>query len=54
MASRGINKAIIIGSLGQDPEVRYMSNGEAVASLSVATSESWKKPFLMGRGVDYD
>ncbi|NUF49901.1 single-stranded DNA-binding protein [Gilliamella sp. ESL0250] len=42
MANRGINKVILVGNLGQDPEVRYMSNGNAVANLSVATSESWK------------
>lgn len=39
---RGVNKVILIGNLGQDPEVRYMPNGNAVASISVATSESWK------------
>ena len=38
----GVNKAIIIGRLGQDPEVRYMPNGNAVANFTVATSESWK------------
>lgn len=42
MASRGINKVIIIGNLGKDPEVRYMPNGNAVANFTVATSESWK------------
>ncbi|WP_016956923.1 single-stranded DNA-binding protein [Catenovulum agarivorans] len=42
MASRGINKVILIGNLGQDPEVRYMPNGNAVANLTIATSESWK------------
>lgn len=40
--ARGVNKVIVIGNLGSDPEVRYMTNGKAVASLSVATSESWK------------
>ncbi len=40
--ARGINKAIIVGTLGQDPEVRYTSSGSAVANLSVATNESWK------------
>ena len=40
--SRGINKAIIVGNLGQDPEVRFMPNGEAVANFTVATSETWK------------
>jgi single-strand DNA-binding protein len=42
MASRGVNKVIIVGNLGQDPEVRYMPNGNAVANITVATSESWK------------
>lgn len=42
MASRGVNKVIIIGNLGQDPEVRYMPSGGAVTNLSIATSESWK------------
>ncbi len=42
MASRGINKVIIVGNLGQDPEVKYMPNGNAVTNISVATSESWK------------
>lgn len=39
--ARGINKVILIGNLGTDPEVRYMPNGEAVANLTLATSESW-------------
>ncbi|MBY6019139.1 single-stranded DNA-binding protein [Ferrimonas balearica] len=38
----GINKVILVGNLGQDPEVRYMPNGNAVANITVATSESWK------------
>lgn len=42
MASKGVNKVILVGNLGQDPEVRYMPNGNPVANLSVATSESWK------------
>ena len=42
MASRGVNKVILVGNLGIDPEVRYMPNGKAVANLSLATSESWK------------
>lgn len=42
MASRGVNKVILVGNVGQDPEVRYMPNGNAVANLSLATSESWK------------
>lgn len=36
-----LNKVILIGNLGRDPEVRYMPNGEAVANFSIATSESW-------------
>jgi single-strand DNA-binding protein len=42
MGSKGVNKVILIGNLGQDPEVRYMPNGGAVANISIATSESWK------------
>lgn len=42
MATRGINKVIIVGNLGQDPEVRYTPNGKAVANITIATSESWK------------
>ncbi|MDF2179148.1 single-stranded DNA-binding protein [Aliiglaciecola sp. CAU 1673] len=42
MASKGINKVILVGNLGQDPDVRYTANGKAVANLSLATSESWK------------
>ncbi len=42
MASRGINKVILVGNVGNDPEVRYMPNGNAVANVSIATSESWK------------
>lgn len=42
MAQRGVNKVIIIGNLGQDPEVRYSQNSTCFANLSVATSETWK------------
>ena len=42
MAARGVNKVILVGHLGQDPEVRYMPNGGAVASLTLATSETWR------------
>lgn len=42
MASRGINKVILVGNVGQDPETRYMPNGGAVTNLSIATSETWK------------
>lgn len=41
MASRGINKVIILGTLGQDPEVKYMPSGGAVCNISLATSEQW-------------
>lgn len=40
--ARGVNKAIIVGNVGQDPEVKYMPSGSAVADLSIATTESWK------------
>ncbi len=40
--ARGVNKVIIVGNLGQDPEVKYMPNGNAVCNMTVATSESWK------------
>lgn len=39
---RGVNKVIIVGTLGQDPEVKYLNNGNAVCNLSLATSEQWK------------
>ena len=39
---RGINKVILIGNLGQDPEVRYTQGGGAVTSITLATSESWR------------
>ncbi|MGF7409293.1 single-stranded DNA-binding protein [Providencia alcalifaciens] len=42
MASRGVNKVILIGHLGNDPEIRYMPNGGAVANLTLATSETWR------------
>ncbi|UUM30900.1 single-stranded DNA-binding protein [Vibrio japonicus] len=42
MASRGVNKVIIMGNLGQDPEVKYTANGSAVANITVATSETWR------------
>ena len=40
--SRGINKAVIVGTLGKDPEIKYASNGNAVVNVSVATNEFWK------------
>ena len=40
--ARSVNKVILIGNLGQDPEVRYTPNGSAVCNLSLATTESWK------------
>ena len=42
MASRGVNKVILVGNLGQDPEVRYMPSGGAVTNIRIATSESWR------------
>ena len=42
MARSGINKVILVGNLGQDPEVKYTAGGAAVTTLSLATSESWK------------
>lgn len=42
MSNRGVNKVIIVGRLGQDPEVRYAPSGAAFANLSVATSEQWR------------
>ena len=42
MAQRGINKVILVGNIGQDPEVRFMPSGGAVANLTLATSETWK------------
>lgn len=42
MASRGVNKFIGIGRLGKDPEIRYTPGGDAVASFSIAISETWK------------
>lgn len=41
MASRGINKVILIGNLGQDPDLRYMPNGNAVVNMNLATSDVW-------------
>lgn len=40
--ARGVNKVILVGNLGKDPEVRYSPNGQAVANVTIATSESWK------------
>ena len=40
--ARGINKVILVGNIGQDPEVRFMPSGGAVCNLSLATSDSWK------------
>ena len=42
MARSGINKVILVGNLGQDPDVKYTAGGAAVTTLSLATSESWK------------
>lgn len=42
MASRGVNKVILVGNIGQDPETRYTPSGSAITRISVATSETWK------------
>ncbi|ABA59465.1 single-stranded DNA-binding protein [Nitrosococcus oceani] len=42
MASRGVNKVILVGNLGRDPEVRYTASGGAIANITLATSETWK------------
>jgi len=41
MAQRGVNKVILLGNLGKDPEIKYMPNGNAVANITLATSETW-------------
>jgi single-strand DNA-binding protein len=40
--ARGVNKVILVGNLGKDPETRYMPSGSAVTNLTLATSEQWK------------
>ena len=40
--AKGINKVILVGTTGKDPEIKYMPSGDAIANISVATSESWK------------
>lgn len=42
MAQRGVNKVILVGNLGQDPETRYSGSGAAITNISIATSEVWK------------
>ncbi|ABM05077.1 single-strand binding protein [Psychromonas ingrahamii 37] len=42
MFNRSVNKVVLVGNLGKDPEMRYMPNGNAVANLTLATTESWK------------
>ena len=39
--ARGVNKVILVGNLGQDPEVKYMPSGQAVCNISIATTDSW-------------
>ena len=39
--ARGVNKVILVGNLGQDPEIKYMPSGQAVCNISIATTESW-------------
>ena len=41
MATRGVNKVILVGNLGADPEVKYTQGGQAVANLRLATNEKW-------------
>ncbi|MGH8444617.1 MAG: single-stranded DNA-binding protein, partial [Solimonas sp.] len=40
--ARGVNKVILIGNLGRDPEVRYFPSGDAIANTTLATTETWK------------
>ncbi|MEL0083761.1 MAG: single-stranded DNA-binding protein, partial [Gammaproteobacteria bacterium] len=40
--ARGINKVILVGNLGKDPEIRYSASGAAIANITVATSDNWK------------
>ena len=42
--ARSVNKVILVGNLGKDPELRYTNSGVAVATFSIATNESWKDP----------
>ena len=42
MFNKSVNKVVIVGNLGKDPEMKYLQNGNAVANLTIATSESWK------------
>jgi single-strand DNA-binding protein len=42
MAARGINKVILVGNMGNDPEIRYSQSGAAITNISIATSETWK------------
>jgi len=46
MASKGINKVILIGNLGNDPEVSSIAGGKTITTLSVATSKSWQSSFF--------
>ena len=49
--ARGINKVILVGNLGNDPDTRYLPNGDPVTNISIATSESWKDK-QTGQNVD--
>lgn len=40
--ARGINKVILVGNLGKDPEIRYSASGAAIANITIATSDNWK------------
>jgi single-strand DNA-binding protein len=50
--ARGVNKVILVGNLGNDPEIKYMPSGDAVCNISVATAESWKDK-QSGEKVDH-
>lgn len=46
-----VNKVILVGNCGKDPEIRYMPNGEAVANFSIATTDNWKDKTVNARSV---
>ena len=49
MSKRGVNKVILIGTLGQDPETQYTEGGTAITNISMATTESWKDKQMKGQ-----
>lgn len=46
-----VNKVILVGNLGRDPEVRYMASGEAVCNFSIATTDTWKDKTAKNKSV---